>query len=1087
MSRIRFILLCILAWVSAFGVSAQSQSDTLFGRQLQSELQRLVKSGSPQQTIRFVDSVSYNFSRFLEKFPRFAAIIYSEAAQAAYELEDFDLSASYDVRGLSMLEKMPSPDSVYISEVLLNLIVNKIRSGDYEAAERFTRKSFSYLTDQISDSKHLGNLYHKYGTVKYHQAKYDSCLYYYEKVAEYYSEAEGDLSYQWLLLYQGFSSCYRSLEKFSRALYFDSLAMEVCAVSESIRLSKRADTYNRFGISLEELGRLTEAKEYYYKALDLIRGDSVEQLLRSSVLLNLAYVNYKQGDFGNAIAYFEEVIDLRTARLGPIHPTVLAAKSMLGLCYFNLSSYDKAEEYLISALEGMKASYSESHTEVGDMYIRLAALYTDQAQYHTADSLLVLAEEIFKQNYGADNSFLIQVYNNKAQLNKDAKAYMSALAFQEKAIELEKRFLERGNPRITESYTRLAAINRELGRLDDAEQAIQYAFENLDYDYNNSDIRLIVHPDALLASLCEKTKNAWAAKADEKYNYIGDSFIEDGSRALELFSHLRSQIGDYDSQLKLRNDVQEIFELLLQNYLDQYEAHRDEGVLASAFQLIESSKNFDLLLDYSLQKKAVPSSIPDSVLRQEQLLNEKIGMLKLDKLNKKGRQTTAINKRLIGLYTKKDSLLKRLATIYPAYYGNRNLVQQLSVGEVQDLLDQDQYMINYFFGGQYIYGIGISTDSTCFYRLVSAGEAKHNIDLMVEGLSDSALASSSIDEFEVSCKNLGNSAYWLYDRMIKPFLNTESPGTESRLVIVPDGKLNLIPFEALVKLPYADYTEIKDWPFLIKNYVITYLHSASFLDREYGNKDSKNEVLAFAPAYRAGDSISRDSRQPLTPLNFNIPEVQAIAATVKTRLFTGNKATRTEFVRFAPEYNIIHLAAHGSSDNEEGELSYIAFSNQDTSGIYRLYAGELYQMEIPADLVVLSACETASGQYKDSEGILSVGRGFSMAGAKSSVTSLWSIDDRTSVQMFEPFYEYVKSGASPDIALRKAKLAYIEQADSYLAAHPYYWSPYVFYGNTGTVKIGTQAPLGLYLGGLLGVLIIAGLIFLKKNKEKRNA
>ena len=128
-----------------------------------------------------------------------------------------------------------------------------------------------------------------------------------------------------------------------------------------------------------------------------------------------------------------------------------------------------------------------------------------------------------------------------------------------------------------------------------------------------------------------------------------------------------------------------------------------------------------------------------------------------------------------------------------------------------------------------------------------------------------------------------------------------------------------------------------------------------------------------------------------------------------------------------------------------GDYSFLAFYElKDSIENEWLYNRELYDLELNADMVVLSACETGIGELQQGEGIISLARGFSYAGAKSIITSLWTVDDEEAPILMNSFYQYLDDGLSKDAALRQAKLDYIQNSPK---PHPYFWASFIPIGD----------------------------------------
>jgi CHAT domain-containing protein len=196
----------------------------------------------------------------------------------------------------------------------------------------------------------------------------------------------------------------------------------------------------------------------------------------------------------------------------------------------------------------------------------------------------------------------------------------------------------------------------------------------------------------------------------------------------------------------------------------------------------------------------------------------------------------------------------------------------------------------------------------------------------------------------------------------------------------------------------------------------------------------------------------------------------------------NQQATETQFKKLAAQYQIIHLAMHGLVDEESPEFSSLAFSvgyfdeknKPDSSNLSDnfLQCYEIKALELNADLVVLSACETAYGKYERGEGAISIGRSFFYNGTKSLLMTQWSINDAATPVLIGHFYDGLQQGKSKDEALQYAKIQYLTQAKG-AAAHPAYWAAFVQMGNTFNLKIADTSYFYYYV--LFGAIILSSL------------
>jgi len=239
----------------------------------------------------------------------------------------------------------------------------------------------------------------------------------------------------------------------------------------------------------------------------------------------------------------------------------------------------------------------------------------------------------------------------------------------------------------------------------------------------------------------------------------------------------------------------------------------------------------------------------------------------------------------------------------------------------------------------------------------------------------------------------------------------------------------------------------------------------------------EKKILALAPTFTIPNRLG------LAPLAHTSKEVELIKKLLpESDVFTGKEATKSLLIEQASRYQLLHLATHGKSDTDLGDYSFLAFTDnlaaEKTAAL--LYAKDIYNLSINADLVVLSACETGTGELAHGEGIVSLARAFFYAGASSVVTTLWSINDASTKNIISSFYQNLHKGLSKGAALRKAKLQYIEKADD---PNPFFWAAFILTGKSDhTALFSSSESIGMIT--LLFVLSVLGLLMLTFVFEK---
>ena len=203
-------------------------------------------------------------------------------------------------------------------------------------------------------------------------------------------------------------------------------------------------------------------------------------------------------------------------------------------------------------------------------------------------------------------------------------------------------------------------------------------------------------------------------------------------------------------------------------------------------------------------------------------------------------------------------------------------------------------------------------------------------------------------------------------------------------------------------------------------------------------------------------------------------EAGFIAELFNGTTFLNEAATETAFKINAKKFSTLHLSMHAIMDEADPMNSRLLFYNDTTTlddGL--LYAHELYNMKLNADMVVLSACNTGQGQLAKGEGVMGISRAFAYAGTPSTIMSLWKVPDESTSKIMVAFYKHLKDGASKSEALRKAKLDYLDSVIAPEQTHPYYWAGFILMGNDDPVSLkNTWSLKTIILTTLLALILL---------------
>lgn len=329
------------------------------------------------------------------------------------------------------------------------------------------------------------------------------------------------------------------------------------------------------------------------------------------------------------------------------------------------------------------------------------------------------------------------------------------------------------------------------------------------------------------------------------------------------------------------------------------------------------------------------------------------------------------------------------------------------------------------------------------------------------------------DDKAAMYREMVTDGHWFFKTLLESVLQP----TDAQLVIVADGLLHYLPFEAfLTAMP--DIPELFDQhAWMVQQYVMHYvpfLSNGHKLPHKKACSLTPPACLIMAPAFAHSPS-------GLKALPGSLDEAKILHKMLKnSHLYTDTAATRTVFTEQAPQHRLLHLSTHGVADAQSPAYSYIAFTATPDSEEY-LYATEIEGLSlVNTDLVVLSACQTQYGQLSEGEGLLSLSAAFRQAGVSALVASLWNVSDLRSGTLQQYFYTRLLKGVSKNEALTEAKRAYIKGADRE-SAHPFYWA--------GTQLIGDHTPVfpgPMPIGWVIAMVLLAGLCFMLLYKRFRH-
>ena len=502
------------------------------------------------------------------------------------------------------------------------------------------------------------------------------------------------------------------------------------------------------------------------------------------------------------------------------------------------------------------------------------------------------------------------------------------------------------------------------------------------------------------------------------------------------------------SKINLIANNFEYFQEAMDVYFELAKVRQNIEYEKLAFQLSELSKSTTLIQSITANKNAPEQS--GSYQKQIDALQGSISEIETIIYNeqKSGTPDAAIIKQkqleLINLYKAYDTItVKKINTINP----KSSVPNKVEIEHIQRSLTTDQTVLSFFHGKDKIYAFLIKKNHFITRTIPLNANIREELHVFRTSIQELEEDKSSLMEFQ----KLGFS---IYQKVLAPF----EPYLTEKLIIIPDGPLRSIPFEALMDSSGIAPLEasFQNLPFLVKKYAIAYHYSASLLielnQLQISNSPkSSKKILAFSPNFLPSTPNSKSTRtsgyvNSLGPLFYNKMEVQSIGKIYPTKIFDGQSASKKNFKKEANKYEIIHLATHAVINDEDPERSFISFSQTgDSLNLANIiYVDEIYHLPIQAKLVVLSACQTGDGKQYEGEGMMSLARAFMYSGANCLLTTLWEINDAQSAYLIRSYYTFLKEGVPTEVALQKAKLIQLKE----YSGHPKNWAPFIQIGNS---------------------------------------
>lgn len=830
----------------------------------------------------------------------------------------------------------------------------------------------------------------------------------------------------------------------------------------------RADTLLFLGSAYSDLMELDKAAKCLEDTLSVWKrlGDKRGELI---TLQALARLQYLRGEYQEALNRYTSVRD----RFQAAGDAVWEAASLTGIAtvYEEMGDGRSALGYRGTAARlfetaGLQMAAIEMYMEVGNGYVG-SDVSTALTWLERARALSVSTGNRHMLSYALH-------YIGLAHLARGDP--VEALRHLGQSLDIQ-RSVE--DPRFRART--LCGLGQAHGAQGDDRRAVEYFQRALDLSRASGD------------RVAQATALFGLARSSVSMNDVAAARTHIDS-ALNLTESLRSEVESQDLRTSYLASVHQYYELRTDVLMRLHKTHPRQGLAAAAFESSEQARARSLLDSLAEARVDLRRGLDPILLKREQALKRAFDDWAERQRRLASAPSSTANPRAMAeeyrdLERRYDQIQAEIRSRSPRYAALAR-PQPLGLEQVQrQVLDAGTLLLEYALGEERSHLWAVSSTNHASYELPSRAEIEQAARRLYEHLTARLREKGGPQQRRTRIEE-ADRLYWeeagrLSETLLGPVAKDMAG---KRLVVVADGALQYLPFAALP----APGSRGEPVPVVVEHEVVS-LPSASVLAvlrRETAGRKPQDKLVAVLadPVFEADDprlrarsraagslqrqdSRTRDLAGPYAGANGALPGLggvrdsqPSVSRLAATRLEAdaivglaprGMALRKTDFdasraAAMSPElahYRIVHFATHGVFDNDSPGLSGIVLSlfderGREQDGFLRLH--DIYGLQLPVELVVLSACNTALGRQVRGEGLVGIVRGFMYAGAKRVVASLWKVDDDATGEMMRRFYaQMLEEHRSPAAALREAQLAMWRQ-DRWRA--PFYWAAFGLQG-----------------------------------------
>lgn len=778
--------------------------------------------------------------------------------------------------------------------------------------------------------------------------------------------------------------------------------------------------YSNLSSAFEALGFIEKAEENLIKSFNL-KLQLQNQDLISNGYFYLGSFYHRTGNFDKALSnyskYLNYVLDLGSMSF------ITPAYDYVGSVYLSMGDYEKALEYFSRSEELDNKHNLQSNTSV---LLKIAFCYQKMGEYELARTLYLTALDKFIEKN--DRHQIIETYLKLSELELTLENFNEALSFAEvasnRSLETESKQLKAG------SYAALGKVNVALGNKDLALRLSKKAYD--------------------LASIFKGYNLAtYAANLATAFYHAGNDsaffFAEIAFSEIE-----REQQSVYGDNLEsgVFSNYANFYDEVAFWYLDK------QNNVEKAFEVTERGRARVLL-----ERLSVSESELRNVVTEKELISLRQKEKEIDKVYRQiehsdnDNDISQLKNQLRDLEFNYQSYSNDLRLQYPQLKTFTEL-ELISIPEIQEMLSSNEALIEYIITDNRLVTIQITKKDAVSHSIAldSVSSTGADISSLVSNFRTSIQEKASLDVLEKQSDPL-------YNILLKPFINRLH--NIDHLIIVPVKSLSVLPFDAL----YINNS------FLVERFNIKYLPSSSIYNYiKPAHRSTTKELFAVAGS---GFSNSISTTRNYSSLPSTLLEVDAISDEFNSFISLKDRDVSESNIKNASlhQFRYLHFATHGKVNELNPQQSGLIISElNEQEGPFQedgyLNSKEISSLNLNADMVVLSACNTAIGKIVSGEGLQGLQRSFFKAGASSVVVSLWNVYDKSTASFMGAFYQNLNRFEKEEIGIwNKLKIAFdfyeppmfgykekaLHQAKLEFLDHPYYndpvyWAPFIMLG-----------------------------------------